>query len=244
MKVGSGELDLGFFIDRTIKQCLEYDLITSDTDAVLEDMAKAWPAKQDTVCPPCATGVRRDLSSGSKEDVRRFNSNSISNNIKADRTASPETSLSLTSKQSHQLSVDDLKMGDPGLPNHRDSPVENLSMSTRSRGVEDHTSLVEGNRESPVGQVAGEGRRGSLRKSHSCEELMGLGGQGRSDHDGCQASSSPEMTSVGSSSRVSSSPEMTTVASSSRVSASPVNSTHFNPVSAMAPRVKSSWSFL
>ncbi|GFR78359.1 LOW QUALITY PROTEIN: hypothetical protein ElyMa_005847300 [Elysia marginata] len=43
MKVKKGVLDLGFFIDRTIKQCLEYDLDVSDTDAVLEDMAKAWP---------------------------------------------------------------------------------------------------------------------------------------------------------------------------------------------------------
>lgn len=47
MKASGGVPDLGFFIDRTIKQCLEYDLDVSDTDAVLEDMARAWPASQD-----------------------------------------------------------------------------------------------------------------------------------------------------------------------------------------------------
>ncbi|RUS75467.1 hypothetical protein EGW08_016765, partial [Elysia chlorotica] len=82
MKVdGCAVLDLGFFIDRTIHQCLQYDLTVSDTDTVLADMAKAWPAEDDRVGGALGgLGAKgRDFCSGKREGATSSNGSANGN---------------------------------------------------------------------------------------------------------------------------------------------------------------------
>ena len=220
MKGGNGVADLGFFIDRTIKQCLEYDLDLNDTDAVLEDMAKEWPPEDasDHSSPP-----GRERENTPRWTTARSNMNGMgnvrhvcqcrkydSNRIAASRLQSCKNPpvYAAPSPGHRGTDRDVVELCVPGLPcrgRSLDIEHESSMVSRRPSGLDlGHRETLRVGVENLYAVDDGDEDEGQgpLRRSHSCEELIKLERPLRQD---CErhASPSPEIKRDSPNSRVS-----------------------------------------